>query len=118
MTDHPFPILMLDGDEDRPERLSRLMRAYDVMGSLVAIVWPGEPGDSRDPDAVRWAGAVRHLGEAGDELRVVWRDEDHLDKFRLVAELAWAGLCESGRPVVHENADPGGLAPERVEVLW
>ena len=38
------------------------------------------------------------------------------EKFRLVAELAWAGLCESGRPVLHESADPGALRPKPEEV--
>jgi hypothetical protein len=84
------------------------------MSAVVRVVRPGD-GTSRDPDAVAWVGAVRRLRELNGQLSVTWRDEDHLDKFRLVAELAWAGLCESGRPVIHVNADPGGLVPEPAE---
>jgi hypothetical protein len=111
MTDRPFPRLSVHGDKDREERLTRLLRAYDTMGAIVRIVWPGEAVPRRDP-AVTWAGAVARLDEAADELTVHWLDEDHREKFRLVAELAWAGLCESGRPVRHENADPGGSRPK------
>jgi hypothetical protein len=49
-----FPELTVVGDEDRAERLARLLRACDVMGSLVRIVWPAD-GTSHDRLAVRWA---------------------------------------------------------------
>ena len=116
MTDRPFPRLSVHGDGDRQERLTRLLQAYDTMGAIVRVVWPGEAAQRRDPAAVTWAGAVTGLEEAADELTVHGLDEDHREKFRLVAELAWAGLCESSRPVLHESADPGALRPKPEEV--
>jgi hypothetical protein len=109
---------LTDGAEDRVTRLARLRRAYQLMTSLVALIWPADIRLPRDPGAVSWRGAVESLTEADEQLSIVWRDEDHVAKYRLVADLAWAGLCESGRPVVHENADPHGLAPRRPEEVW
>jgi hypothetical protein len=87
------------------------------MSSIVRMVWPGD-GTIRDADAVAWSGAVRRLRELDDRLSVTWRDKDHLDKFGFVADLAWAGVCESGRPVIHLNADSDGLVPEPAEELF
>ena len=103
-----LPALSLGGDDNREERAERLARAFDLMCDVAALLWPGD-GSSRDPDAVRWRGAIVSLHEVEDHLYVAWKDEDHWDKFGKVAELAWAAVGhESGR-VVHENADVDGL---------
>jgi hypothetical protein len=68
---------------------------------VVALIWPADIRPPRDPGAISWRGAVESLTEADEQLSVVWRDEDHVEKYRLVADLAWAGLCESGLPVLH-----------------
>ena len=68
-----FPELTICDDGDRPERLARLLRAHDVVGSLVRILWPADRV-SRDSLAVRWAGAVPSLVEEGDQLTVTWAD--------------------------------------------
>ena len=105
-----LPALSLGGDENRAERAERLTRAFEAMGEVAAVLWPRDAGGSRDPDAVRWRGAIVSLHEVEDHLYVAWKDEDHWDKFAKVAELAWAAMGhESGR-VVHENADVDGLA--------
>ncbi len=105
-------------DEHSPVRLKRLRRAHETMSAVVGLLWPRDVKAPADPDAVSWRGAIEHLAEAGDQLTVTWRDEDHLDKYRHVADLAWAALCESGRPVLHRNGDPQGLSAEPQEEPW
>jgi hypothetical protein len=112
-----FPELLVEGEDNGLVRTTRLLRAFDVMSAIARVVWPGD-GTRHDPDAVAWSKAVRRCHERDEQLSVTWCDEDHLDKFRLVAEIAWAGLCESGRPVIHLNEDPDGLAPEPAEELF
>ena len=103
------PALSLGGDADRDERTERLVRAYEVMGAVVRILWPAEEARSPDRNAVRWRGAILGLHEVEDHLYVAWKDEDHWEKYAKVVELAWAAAGhESGR-VIHENADVEGL---------
>ena len=110
ITSSAQPSLSLGGSEDRAERTERLVRAYEAMGAMARILWPSEDAVSRDPDAVRWRGAIVSLHEVEDHLYVAWKDEDHWEKYAKLAELAWAAAGhESGR-VVHENADADGLA--------
>jgi hypothetical protein len=112
-------IVLSDPPEDRVRRMTRLHQSYQLMTSLVRMVWPADVRLPRDPGAVSWRGAVESLTEGDEQLTVVWRDEDHLEKYRLVAELAWAGLCESARPVIHRNGDPHGLQQKPEEdALW
>ena len=115
----PVPQLQLaGGKEDREVRLRRLRRTYQLMTSLVATVWPADVRPPRDPGAVSWRAAIDHISEAGDELTVIWRDEDHLEKYHHAVDLAWSGMCESGRPVIHRNGDPSELSPVPEEALW
>jgi hypothetical protein len=102
------PSLSLGGSENRPERTERLVRTYETMCALARILWPSEDDVSRDPDAVRWRGAIVSLHEVEDHLYVAWKDEDHWEKYAKLVELAWAAAHESGR-VMHENADVHGL---------
>jgi hypothetical protein len=107
-----LPALSLGGDENRAERMERLVRAYEVMTAAAGIFWPRDNTGSLDPDAVRWRGAIVSLHEVEDRLYVAWKDEDHWEKYAKLAELAWlAAGPESGR-VIHENADVGGLNPK------
>ena len=113
-----LPALSLGGDENRAARAERLTRAYETMCEVAAALWPREAAGSRDPDAVRWRGAIVSLHEVEDHLYVAWKDEDHWHRFGKVAELAWAAVGhESGR-VVHENADVDGLALPIDEPLY
>ena len=106
-----LPALSLGGDENRAERMERLVRAYEVMAAAAGILWPWDHAGSRDPDAVRWRGAIVSLHEVEDHLYVAWKDEDHWEKFAKLTELAWlAAGHESGR-VIHENANADGLNP-------
>ena len=106
-----LPALSLGGDENRAERMERLVKAYELMAAAAGLLWPWENTASRDPDAVRWRGAIVSLHEVEDHLYVSWKDEDHWEKYAKLAELAWlAAGHESGR-VIHENADPDGLNP-------
>ncbi len=116
---HSLPSVSVSAkDENSPVRLKRLRRAHETMSAVVGLLWPRDGKLPADPEAVSWRGAIEHLAEANDQLTVTWRDEDHLDKYRHVADLAWAALCESGRPVLHRNGDPGGLSPEPKEEPW
>ena len=102
------PALSLGGAENRSARMKRLERAFEVMGAVASVLWPREDA-AREPDAVRWRGAIVSLHEVEDHLYVAWADEDHWEKYAKVAELAWAAAGhESGR-VIHENADAEGL---------
>lgn len=104
-----LPALSLGGEENRAVRMERLVRAFEVMCTVAATLWPWEETGSRDPDAVRWRGAIVSLHEVEDHLYVAWIDEDHWEKYAKIAELAWAAAGhESGR-VIHENADADGL---------
>ena len=64
------PQLRLAGGDDHPDRTARLLRAYDVMGALVRIVWP--TGSAR----VNWEGAIVSMHESDGHLTVTWRDEE------------------------------------------
>src|SRR5687767_3675092 len=104
------PSLSLGGSEDRAERTERLVRAYEAMCAMARILWPAEEAGSRDPDAVRWRGAIVSLHEVEDHLYVAWKDEDHWGKYAKLVELAWAAAGHEGGRVIHENADAHGLA--------
>ena len=106
-----LPALSLGGEDDRAARMERLVRSYEVMCAIAGVLWPWDNTGLRDPDAVRWRGAIVSLHEVEDHLYVAWSDEDHWEKYAKVAELAWtAAGHESGR-VIHENADAEGLNP-------
>ena len=112
------PALSLGGEENRGARTQRLVRACDVMDTLARVLWPSEEARPRDPDAVRWRGAILSLHEVEDHLYVAWKDEDHWDKYAKLVELAWSAVGhESGR-VIHENADVHGLALPAGEPMY
>jgi hypothetical protein len=112
-----MPHLSIGGSEERQVRTRRLLYAFDAMSAVVRVLWPGD-AMIRDPEAVRWNGAVLSLHEAEGHLYVAWKDEDHWDKFVRVVELAWnAAGFESGR-VIHENADQNGLALLQSETMY
>ncbi len=100
-----YPRLIADAPG---QSLERLNRAYRLMGQMVRLLWPSHTPSS-DPQAVTWAGAILSLAEEDIALTVVWRDEDHLELFAPVAELAWCTACDAQLPVVHRNADPDGV---------
>ena len=112
------PELEIVGEEDRAERMARLLRALDVMGSIVRIAWPDEDSTVTDPDAVRWRGAFDRLCQEGGHLHVAWKDEDHWDKYAKVVELAWNAIGCEGGCVIHHNTDPQGLKLPRTELMF
>ena len=104
-----LPAMSLGGQENRSQRVERLVRTYEVMSAAARVLWPWDDAACGDEDAVRWRGAVVSLHEVEDHLYVAWKDEDHWEKYGKLAELAWtAAGHESGR-VIHENADAEGL---------
>jgi hypothetical protein len=108
-----LPHLSVAADDPDRARLARLHHAYDRMGAVVRVLWPGEAAiPSRDPDAVTWAGAVVSLTDSDAGLNVFWKDEDHHGKFAKVVELAWSSVTDGLGLVVHRNADPGGTRLE------
>jgi hypothetical protein len=79
------------------------------MGAVAHLLWPQDEVALRDPNTVRWQGAIVSLHVVEDHLYVAWKDEDHWDKFGKVAELAWYAVGHEGGRVLHENADTDGL---------
>ena len=70
--------LSLGGNEEREERTTRLLSAFDVMCAVARVLWPGD-AMIRDPDTVRWNGAILSLHQVEGYLSVAWKDEDHWD---------------------------------------
>jgi hypothetical protein len=112
-----MPHLSLGDDDERDERIKRLLHAFAVMCGVVRVVWPGDDM-IRDPDAVRWDGAVLRLHEVQGRLYVAWKDEDHWDKYAKVVELAWSAAGFESGQVIHENADENGLTLPQDEPMY